>query len=233
MKARRGFTIAETLVVAVIISMLLAAVAAAMGPLFSAAGDAQVKTDTLGPATTGLYVLERDIRQSDANGVFACTDQPAMCGDGTSSGGISAIAIATALGSGEPGAWFMTQGGSPDWQGYLVYWMPDSGGVVYRAYEPVPGLAALINTPQPDRAALRILAQAAVAAAVDGSALGGAGSTNFRTSRSSAVAMRYVASISASVNAAAGDVSLQVITASSGGGHGNSSTFNTDVVTRN
>jgi hypothetical protein len=239
MKASRAFTIAESLVVIVIVAMLLTAVAGAMTPLLRAPNAVQAKYDTLVPATTGLFVLERDIRQSDANGVFACTIHPIACGTGASSDKTAAVAVATAVSSGDLGAQFITDTtyGTPVWQGYIVYWRSDTGGTLYRAYVGEPGMTAMIQAP--DRSGLQSLAQAAVTTAMgdqggtSGGGAGGSGSSGGGQVSFSAVALSGVASLSASVDIADDDVTLQIVTAGGAGDRGNTSTFDTDVFTRN
>jgi hypothetical protein len=148
--------------------------------------------------------------------------------------------VATALASADPGAPFKTLDGDPDWQGFIVYWQSDDGGLVYRAFEPESGMDALIYSPLPDRAKLEMLARSAVTAAIGETAGGTAGGDGggsaggiSNSASGSAVAMRYVASISASIDTVDADVSLQVVTASASGTRSNTSTFNTDVFTRN
>lgn len=219
MSGRRAFTIAETLVVAVILGMMLTAICSALVPLFGAPSRAQAKSDTLGPATAGLYVLQRDIRESDASGVFACGAQPVACTDGGAAAPAAALAIATALASANLGAPFTTSNGKPQWQGFMVYWQPQSGGFVYRTFEPDPSIDALLNASEPNRADLAARAAEAVTAAI--------------TQTAPSIAMRDVGSIFGAVDASARDVSLQIVAVSSVHGQSNTTILNTDVFTRN
>ena len=222
--AQRAFTIAETMVVALILGLMLTAVAGAMAPLFSAPDRAQAKTDSLGTAASGLYLMERDLRESDVSGVFACVGQPAKCGDGSLSVGDSAIVLPTALASGDLGAQFMTSdaspdAGYPDWKGFIVYWQAAPGGFVYRAYEPVAGLVQYIDSVPSNRAELQTLADDAVAAAsVDPVRL---------------IAMRSVSTLSAYVDHVSDVTALHVVSSGSAGGHSNTTTFDDDILARN
>jgi type II secretory pathway pseudopilin PulG len=218
-KTRRGFTIAETLVVAVILGMMLTAICGAIVPLFSAPSRAQAKTDTLGPATAGLYVMQRDIRESDAKGVFSCSAPPVECGDGGIALPTAAIAIPTALGSADLGASFTTKDGLPSWLGFMVYWQPTSGGVVYRTFEPKPEIDIPLNDSEPHRAELSAYAAQAVDAAM--------------TSAAPAIAMRDVGSMFGAVDFAARGVSLQIVAVGAVGGQGNTTILNTEMFTRN
>ena len=163
MKSERAFTIAETMVVAVILGMMLTAVVAAVAPLFDAPARAQAKSDSLAPAASGMYLLERDLRESNVNAVFACTGRPAMCGDGALDAEDSAIVVPTAYASSTLGAQFRTIGAAPDWQGFIVYWQRAPGGVIYRTFEPEKDLGVLIDARPADRTQLRLLADAAAA----------------------------------------------------------------------
>jgi hypothetical protein len=224
-RAARGFTIAETIVVALILGMMLTAIAGAMVPMFAAPDRAQAKSDSLGSAASGMYLIERDLRESDAGGVFACVGLPAECGDGSLDVGDSAIAMPTALASGDLGAPFMTiaspapNAGRPDWKGFIVYWQATPGGFVYRAYEPVGGMSQLIDSDPPNRAALQTLADAAVASAsIDPSRL---------------IAMRSIATLAAFVDHTADVTSLHIVSSGLAGGHSNTTTFDDDVFARN
>jgi len=212
------------MVVALILGLMLTAVAGAMAPLFSAPDRAQAKTDSLGTASSGLYLMERDLRESDIDGVFACVGQPADCGDGSLKVGDTAIVLPTALASGDLGAQFMTSdtspdAGYPDWKGFIVYWQPAPGGFVYRAYEPVSGLAQYIEAVPSNRAELRTLAVAAVASA--------------STDPTRSIAMRSISTLSAFVDHVSDVTSLHVVSSGLAGGHSNTTTFDDDVFARN
>jgi prepilin-type N-terminal cleavage/methylation domain-containing protein len=217
--AKRGFTIAETMVVAVILGMMLTAIVGAIAPLFSAPSRAQAKIDSVEPAATSMYVMERDLRESDENGVFACTGQPVACGDGALTVGDIAIALPTALANGSPGAQFLTNNGVPDWQGFVVYWQPAPGGEVDRAFEQEYGLNPLINTASPNRVQLQTLAAAAVASALN--------------DPNRSIAMREVATFATAIDVNSSITSLHIVSSGSAGGKTNTTTFDDDIFARN
>ena len=221
MSSRRGLTIAETLVVAVIIGLMLLAIAGAVPPLLSAPARAQAKAESMSPASSGLYVFERDLRESDANGVFACTGWPAVCGSGSIATADSAVVVATAVDSNDLGAKFETSGvlPLPAWQGFIVYWQSAPGGDVYRSFEPAP-IAAQIGDPSPqERAVLQRFAQDAVAAAV--------------AETQPMIVMRNIAELSAAVNSTNDVTSIHVVAAGQAGYAQNTSTFDDDVLAHN
>lgn len=221
MSARRGMTIAETLVVSVILGLMLLAVAGAMPALLSAPASAQAKADSITPASAGLYLFERDLRESDANGVFACTGWPASCGSGSLETPDTAVVIATAADSSNLGAQFQVQqsGGQPAWQGFVVYWQRAAGGDVYRTYEPAPTISQFFDLSQPGRGSLLTLAEDAAAAA--------------HASTDPQIAMHDIASLSAAVNATSGTTAFQLVAAGAAGYEKNTTTFDDDVWDRN
>lgn len=221
MSPRRGLTIAETLVVAVIIGLMLFAIAGAMPPLLSAPARAQAKAESMSPASSGMYLFERDLRESDANAIFACTGWPAVCGSGSIATADSAVVVATAVNSDDLGATFETSGQLPvpAWQGFIVYWQREPGGDVYRSFEPAP-IAAQIGDPSPqERGALQRFAQAAIASA--------AGETQ------PMIAMRNIAEFSAAVNSTNDVTSIHVVASGQAGYEQNTSTFDDDVLAHN
>lgn len=218
MKRARGFTIVETIVVALILGMMLTAIVGAIPPLFSSPDRAAAKVDSITPAA-GLYAFERDLRESDASAIFACAGSPPACGDGGVGGGESVLVIATAYASADEGAQFQTSGMTPDWQGFIVYRRSQSSQIVYRSFEPAPGLASFIEANPPNRAVLQTLAEdAAAQAAIDPAA---------------AIALRGVFTLSAAIDPVSGLTTLHVVTIGSAGGHENTSTFDDDVFARN
>jgi len=225
----RGFTVAELLVVLLIVVMLLTAVAAALLPLFHASGAAGAKYDALAPAASGLYVIERDIRQSDAGGDFSCSIKPVSCFDGLTQPGDEALAIATFDRSGDLSAPYKLDDttGSPYWLGFIVYWRPADSTAVYRTYESEPDMEALMTSG--DRVGLQALAASAVFSAIDGhTGVGPSGG-----GRGPGVAMLGVSSFMATIDISGRDVDLRITTIGMDGDRSNTSMFDTDVLTRN
>ena len=112
-------------------------------PILTAQDAEQNSTTEIQVIDDTLYRLERDVRQSDTNGIFLCdstngavtctqaatyatpTDAPAF-----------AILTAEAGGSG-PTRWDST--GHPAWTGFKVYWLAQGGDgedAMYLAFEP-------------------------------------------------------------------------------------------------
>lgn len=221
MSAQRGLTIAETLVVAVIIGLMLLAIAGAVPPLLSAPARAQAKAESMSPAASGMYLFERDLRESDANAIFACAGSPVVCGYGSIATADSAVVVATAVDSNDLGATFETSGvvPAPAWQGFIVYWQREPGGDVYRSFEPAP-IAAQIGDPSPqERAALQRFAQDAVASA------------NAETQPM--IVMRNIAEFSAAVDSTNDVTSIHMVTTGQAGYEQNTSTFDDDVLAHN
>ena len=134
---RRGFTIVEVLTVTVIMGFVSTFVALIVGPLFSAVNAQGAKLDTMQAAVRAFYRMQRDIHQSNVNGVYVCTyPAPTVCSAPSSSlanATIIAIISPKANGSGQL-AWDSQQG-QPQWQGFSVYWLaPDSNGVMSLNY---------------------------------------------------------------------------------------------------
>lgn len=221
MRAHRGLTIAETLVVAVIIGLMLLAIAGAVPPLLSAPARAQAKTESMSPASSGLYVFERDLRESDAIGIFACAGRPAVCGSGSLDTGDSAVVVATAVASDDIAAPFMTnqQLAMPAWQGFIVYWQRAPGGDVYRSFEPAPIASQFFDPSPQERLALQRFAQDAVASA--------AAETQPK------IAMHNIAEFSAAVNATNDVTSIHVVASGQAGYQHNTTTFDDDVLAHN
>lgn len=66
-------TLAETLVAMVVLGMFLTLVVALVRPLLNAPDQIQAKTSTVQTAAQVLYRIQRDLRMSDANGIYICT----------------------------------------------------------------------------------------------------------------------------------------------------------------
>ena len=221
MRPRRGLTIAETLVVAVIIGLMLLAIAGAVPPLLGAPARAQAKADSISPASSGLYIFERDLRESDANAIFACSGQPVVCGSGSIGTDDSAVVVATAVDSSDIGAPFVTdrQTPAPAWQGFIVYWQREPGGDVYRSFEFAPIASQILDPSPQERAALQRFAEEAAASAA--------------AEAQPHIAMRSIAELSAAVDVTTGVTSIHVVTAGQAGYEKNTSTFDDDVLAHN
>jgi type II secretory pathway pseudopilin PulG len=151
-RSQRAFTIAEMLTVLFVVGLMLSAVAFAM-PLFMRAPlEAQSQVDNVESAALALYKVQRDVRQSDVNGIYNCSLPPApVCAIVTpppptvTPGPTQALVLVTAD---NPNGLFQVGGGGggggggvagyPKWQGFIVYWLtPNSDGTsqaLHRAF---------------------------------------------------------------------------------------------------
>ena len=220
MKRARGFTIAETLVVAVILGLMLTAIAGAIAPLLSSPASAQAKTESLGPMSSGLWVLQRDVREGAAVATFACDGYPPQCGDGVPDVTASALAVPTARASGALDAPLLTDesAGTPAWDGFMVYRMSPQGDELDRTFVDSPTLADEMAVSPPDRARLAIIAGDAVLTA--------------RQLKPDLV-IHDIASVAAAIDQANGVTSLHIVALGSSGGHTNTTTFDDAILSRN
>ncbi len=128
-RSKRGFTLAEFLAVLGILAMISGFVAGIMGPMFAAPAKHQAKVDSLQTTARGLYRIQRDLRQSDAGGVFACDTSGAtpVCSQPGGMTTTRAIAVVSAQSNGQ--ANWSPANGQPQWKGFNVYWlMSNSSG---------------------------------------------------------------------------------------------------------
>src|SRR5579872_1842478 len=138
----RGFTLAETLTVAVLFGMLLTTIAAVIPAVMRAPAQMQSQVDEVNSAALALYKVQRDARQSDVNGVFNCTTLPIVaCSQQV---GPPTQTQAVAIAGNDSSQFFLTGGqnsGQASWTGYTVYWLaPSSSGIgmdLMRSFEPV------------------------------------------------------------------------------------------------
>lgn len=136
-RARRGYTIAEVLTVTVIMGFISTFVALIVGPTFSAVSSQGAKLDTLHAAARAFYRMQRDIHQSNVNGVFVCTyPAPTTCSSPANAlANATVIAIISPKNNGTGQLTWDSAQGQPSWQGYNVYWLaPDANGVMTLNY---------------------------------------------------------------------------------------------------
>src|SRR5579863_8798103 len=70
--AARGMTLAEMLVAMIVMGLFGTLAVAVIAPIADAPYRAQAKDSTIQSATEVMYRLERDLRMSDASGVYMC-----------------------------------------------------------------------------------------------------------------------------------------------------------------
>lgn len=134
---RRGYTIAEVLLVAVVMGMISSFVALIVAPLFHAANAQAAKIDTVQAATSAFYRIQRDLRQSNASGVYVCTyPAPTTCSAPSSAlADAVVVAIITPEANGNGQVTWDVSLGQPKWQGFNVYWLaPNSQGAAALNY---------------------------------------------------------------------------------------------------
>ena len=135
--AGRGYSIAEVLTVMVIMGFVSTFVALIIEPMFSGANSQDAKLQTLQAAEHAFYRIQRDIHQSNVNGVYVCTyPAPTTC---ASPSGVltnaTVIAIISPKTNGSGQLKWDTPQGQPQWQGFNVYWLaPDANGVMSLNY---------------------------------------------------------------------------------------------------
>ena len=130
--SHRGYTIAEVLVVTVIMAFVSSFVVLIVAPLFAASSSQAAKVDTVQAASKAFYRIQRDLHQANISGVYVCTyPAPSTCSQPASvltDATVVAIITPRAGGNGQV-SWDPNQG-QPQWQGFQVYWLaPDGDGV--------------------------------------------------------------------------------------------------------
>ena len=154
--ALRAYTIAEILTVTVIMGFVATFVALIVGPMFSAVSSQGAKIDTLQAAVRSFYRIQRDLHQSNVNGVFVCTyPAPTTCAPPTAAlANATVIAIISPKNNGTGQLTWDAAQGQPQWQGYNVYWIAkDAEGVMslnYAFNDPTGG--ALVGVASADAA---------------------------------------------------------------------------------
>jgi len=145
-RRKRGMTLAETLIAMVLLGLFGALAVGLVGPIASAPHQAQAKISTVQTGAQIMYRLQRDLRMSDALGVYACTSSPlTSCSSPT--GVLTAatrFAIATPLdASGQLQVDPSTN--SVAWTGVNVYCLlpnPSGGNDLGFSYQPISGMGS-------------------------------------------------------------------------------------------
>jgi prepilin-type N-terminal cleavage/methylation domain-containing protein len=217
----RGFTLAELLSVLVIMGIFTSFVVMIIAPVIRAPNNEQAKVDTLQAAAQGLYQMQRDIRMADITGVFACasTGGVASCSQPSSLTSTSIITLVSPLSSGQLNWTQSTPNpGVPAWQGVVVYWLQPNGDSndLQRAYVSSSTLGSLSAGPLGST-----FAATAATAVQDAQAAGGVTVAN------------DVNSLSASINKTTNIVGLEITAQSKEGAAANSTSYTSNIYTRN
>ena len=131
--SNRGFSIPEVLTVSGIAGLVAVTIIVLTGPMLSASNAEIGSLHQIQMMDTTLYRLQREIRQSDPNGIFTCSVGSgqmscALASDLSVPANVSYLAILTARSAGT-GRTTWDGSGRPAWTGFNVYWLaPDSQG---------------------------------------------------------------------------------------------------------
>jgi type II secretory pathway pseudopilin PulG len=118
--------------VIVVLGLLMTMIAAVFAPMMRAQNRTQAKLDTVQSASSALYRIQRELRQTYYASTWACTTgASASCSQPTTFGSTKAIAFPTAYQNGN-GQFQLQSSGSaphPNWQGVMVYWIDSAGNL--------------------------------------------------------------------------------------------------------
>ena len=115
--------------------LVMTAVALSFGPLVNAQSRSQAKVDTVQAVAMALYRVERDLRSTKSDSIWACTTSgtPICTAPTAALAPTDAIVVATAYANGT-GQFQLNAAGKPNWQGAAVYWV-DSNGYLNFAFD--------------------------------------------------------------------------------------------------
>lgn len=139
----RGFSIAEILIVSVIASLAIGMVVEICKPMLVAQDSEEAALAEIQIMDATLYRVQSDIRQSDPNGIFVCSDAAlgivcAQASNFATPTDATYLAILTAK-TGGSGATLWDPTGRPAWTGFAIYWLaPDGTGTytLHRGFAP-------------------------------------------------------------------------------------------------
>jgi type II secretory pathway pseudopilin PulG len=218
--SQRGVSMPEILTVMIIAIIVSTIVVALFKSVFGAAGAQQVDMDLVQSADEALVRIQRVVRQSDPNGVFACTGTSASVACAPASDlavptDVQYLAILTARAGGDG----MTQwdvSGRPAWTGFEIYWLkPDVRGT----NEMAQGFAAAQIAPGANPAILNADVINAVTAA--------------SMVANPEVVAHSIERIQTFVDVAKDQVAIRITSQSSEGTHTNSTSVQSDAYARN
>jgi type II secretory pathway pseudopilin PulG len=131
----RGFSIVEVLVVSLIAGLALGLVVEICKPMLAAQNSEEAALAEIQIMDATLYRMQSDLRQSDPNGIFVCSNAAlgiacAQASDFTTPADATYLAILTAKDSGS-GATLWDATGRPEWTGFVVYWLVPNGTGTY------------------------------------------------------------------------------------------------------
>ena len=201
--------------VTVILGLVLSFVVGLVGPLLRAHYQSAAKLGNIQSAASAMYQLQRDLRQTAASDVFACTTGTTpSCGPAPLSFDTTtnAIVFPTSYSTGR-GQFALTPNTStPNWTGVAVYWVDSKGGLHW-AFDANPGPGFTPGSPG-------ISPSAAAQAVTDATGSNG-------TVIANNVQKLFVA------HPAAGTVSAEIQAQSTVNGFVNETTYQIKILTRN
>jgi type II secretory pathway pseudopilin PulG len=130
---QRGFSLTELLTVGVIACLVGTIIVVLSRPMISAGNAELASLQQLKLMDTTLYRLQREVRQSDPNGIYYCyqSSSEMSCNQAstlTYPTSVTYLAILTARQNGT-GETTWDSSGRPSWTGFNVYWLvPDDQG---------------------------------------------------------------------------------------------------------
>lgn len=213
-------TLPETLVAMVVLGMFLTLVVALIRPLVTAPAQIQTKTSTVQTAAQVVYRLQRDLRNSDANGIFICTaDVVTACSPPTATLADAArIAIATPLDANGQ-LQIDTPTNAPSWTGVRVYCLtPNPSGTndIRFAFAPILSIA-------PGADGVKALAASAVANAV----------AQACTSTAAVTAATNVEAVQLRIDPATSAIGLRLVARTNVGDKTNETSYRSEIHARN
>jgi type II secretory pathway pseudopilin PulG len=216
----RGMTLAETLVAMIVLGMFLTLVVAIVRPLLNAPAQVQAKTSTAQTAAQVLYRIGRDLRMSNANGIYTCTADviPTCAAPTTALAGTTRIAIVTPIDANgqlqiDPTA------NAPAWTGVRTYCLiANASGTsdIRYGFAPIAGIA-------PGADGVKALSMSTVASGV-AQACAATSATTVATN---------VDGIQLSVDPASGTIGLRLVARTNVGGKTNETTYRSEIHARN
>jgi prepilin-type N-terminal cleavage/methylation domain-containing protein len=127
-RSTRGFTIAETLTVLVIVGLLLSVVAFSVPLFLKGPQEAQSQVDNVQSTALALYKMQHDTRPSNIFGVFTCNTSPVVSCSAPAPPvqQVNAMVVVTANGAGQ---FQLNSNGAPAWSGFIIYYLtPNADG---------------------------------------------------------------------------------------------------------
>ena len=218
-RRERGMTLPEMLTAMALLGLFTTFVVALIGPIASAPRQMQVKIDAVQGTVDAGYRIQRDLRNGDVDGVFACTAGPVTtCArPGSALSPSMRLAIATPLdASGQLQVAASTSAAA--WTGLRVYCLsaPSSAGALTVSFQPVSGIES-------GAAGIRQLSLATVASAV---------SAGCADSSRTTIAVS-VESLSTAADAPSRIVRVRLVTRGTSGGKTNENSYESASYTRN